>query len=389
MSEAEASASSCKANSVVAALQGKAKVRAGKWVKATNAVTNQASLGAAKTSLRERLQRADSHRSLIAANAKFARSVLDEFASIHRPVWKQRDAILFGALIDFAVLFRLPMGGPLTRAIVKHGGCEQLRFLFCVATFDADANGQIDDEEWRKYVIFGDNLIADSVAMCGNLAVVGALLLGLTHLITMGRPVAYEVSAASESALGGEWVLWCAYTFNTTSECAAFFTLCISVMTRTNLTNVLPTRELKIDMLRSSNALGVMGVSLMLTLWSFLLSMLFGTLVPSPTIGAVGSGLVVVCLGCCLWFIAPIRYLSVLLLHEEVKRFLVEKSGSFLKQALAQHGNETNKVGPESSFHTKVLRARSTKRVVPSSPTSPTCGDGRAPAIGPASHSPS
>lgn len=86
-------------------------------------------------------------------------------------------------------------------------------------------------------------------------------------------------------------------------------------------------------MLRSSNALGVMGVSLMFTLWTFLLSSGFGTLVASSDQGLVGASLFFLCLLLCAYFIAPIRYLAVLLLHEEVKRFMLDQSGSFLKQA--------------------------------------------------------
>jgi hypothetical protein len=88
------------------------------------------------------------------------------------------------------------------------------------------------------------------------------------------------------------------------------------------VTNVLPTRELKIDLLRTTNALGIMGVSLLLTLWSFLLAGITGTLVASPSVGVLGSAFFFVALVSCMGFIAPIRYLGVMLLHEETKRFM-------------------------------------------------------------------
>ena len=234
--------------------------RASRWSKAVGKSSS-------RKALRERLQRADSRRTLIAENAKYARSVLVTFAKIHRPEYRLIDAILFGSFIDLFVLIRWPVGNQLTKAIIQNGGPEQLRFLFCVATFDDDQDGVIDDAEWAKYERIGDLLISDSVQMCGNMGIVGALLLGLTHLMTMGRPRAYVLSEASMAAGVPSWLLWLAYSFNAASECAAFFTLCIAVITRNNLTNVLPTRELKIDLLRSSNALGIMGVSLMITLW--------------------------------------------------------------------------------------------------------------------------
>jgi len=302
--------------------------------------------------LRARLERADSKRTLIANNAAFARQVLEDFASISRPKYSLVTAIWFGSFIDVFLLFRIPVGNPLVKALIRHGGPEQLRFLYCVATFDADRDGKIDDREWANYEKMGDMLIADSVAMCSNMGIVGALLLGLTHLLTMGRPTAYELSEASKEIFQ-DWVLWLAYSFNAGSECGAFFTLAIAVITRNNLTNILPTRELKVDMLRSSNALGIMGVSLMITLYFFLLSAMFGTLVASPEEGLVGSACFVCCLVACLYFIAPIRYMAVLLLHEEVKRFMIDKSGSFLKQV----SDDAVKRGRASSFCRTVLTA--------------------------------
>lgn len=305
-------------------------VKSAKWRHARHVAKSCKS--SSTRSLRERLQRSDSRRTLIASNATFARKVLQEFASIPRPIYQPIDAVLYGTFIDWLVLFRCPVGPPLTRAIVKHGGAEQLRFLFCVATFDKDRNGKIDDDEWDSYERIGDGLIADSTSMCGNLAVVGALLLGLTHLVTIGRPTPYVIATDTADAFGGDYMLWVAYSLNTCSECGAFFTLCMAVLTRISLTNVLPSRELKIDFLRGTNALGTLGVSLMVTLWCFLLASITGALVHSHKIGSVGCGLYTVAMLMVMGYIAPTRYLAALLLHEEVKRFLLEDSGSFLKR---------------------------------------------------------
>jgi hypothetical protein len=118
-------------------------VKSAKWRHARHVAKSCKS--SSTRSLRERLQRSDSRRTLIASNATFARKVLQEFASIPRPIYQPIDAVLYGTFIDWLVLFRCPVGPPLTRAIVKHGGAEQLRFLFCVATFDKDRNGKIGD----------------------------------------------------------------------------------------------------------------------------------------------------------------------------------------------------------------------------------------------------
>lgn len=354
--------------------KGRLKATKKGWLTTVRLVNNEKT----KDDLRARLQRSDSRRTLIANNAAFARTVLEEFAGISRPKYSLCAAIVFGSVVDIFVLLRWPVGNPLMKAIIRLGGPEQLRFLFCVATFDANRDGKIDDEEWARYEKLGDMLISDSVQMCGNIGIVGALLLGQTHLITMGRPVPFELSVESADEYG-EWLLWLAYSFNAASECAAFFTVCIAVITRNNLTNILPTRELKIDMLRSSNALGIMGVSLMLTLWFFLLSSISGTLVASPDEGVVGCALFAVCLLCCCYFIAPIRYVAVLLLHEEIKRFMIEESGSFKKQA-SQAGSfaKTALGAMATGIRSSRLTNRGSKSRSPSVATStPTqCTDG-------------
>jgi len=48
--------------------------------------------------------------------------------------------------------------------------------------------------------------------------------------------------------------------------------LCADIITRNLITNALPTRTVKSDMLRTTSALGAMSVSKLLTLWCFLLS---------------------------------------------------------------------------------------------------------------------
>ena len=122
---------------------------------------------------------------------------------------------------------------------------------------------------------------------------------------------------------------------------------------RSNLTNVLPTRELKIDLLKQTNALGLMGVSLLLTLWFFLLASVCGTLVASPFLGAVGCAVFAGTLASCVYSIAPIRYLSVLLLHEETKRFLNSVSGggplNSFSRGSPNRRNSTNLLGGSSN----------------------------------------
>ena len=70
----------------------------------------------------------------------------------------------------------------------------------------------------------------------------------------------------AEEQYGG-WLLWIAYGLNLSGESGAFFTMCLSIITRDYLTNVLPTRHHKVDFLRTTNALGCMGGSMLITIW--------------------------------------------------------------------------------------------------------------------------
>lgn len=290
--------------------------------------------------LSRRLSRQNSYSTLVAEASSDANEVLDEFGSCVKPEWSHWKAVAYGCLIDFAILLHvdhyLPIENEFTRCIISCGGAEQMRFLLALAQFDVDGNGQIDESEWSTYERLANQLIDDSVTLCGNLALVGTLVLGLTHLVTIGRPTPLAVSdesAAFFGATASAWLLSLAYLFSVVCECCAFFVLCCAIITRNCLTNVLPTREVKIDMLRTTNALGMQGVVTVVTLWSFLAANFFAVLVASPTNGWTGIVCFAVLLFALMHYVAPIRYLSAILLHEEVKRSLAQRGGSFRKKA--------------------------------------------------------
>lgn len=249
--------------------------------------------------------------------------MLSVLAKAPRPVYKLWHAVLYGSFIDLAILVGCPIGSPLTRCLIRYGGPENLRFLLSLARFDSDGDGSIDEHEFAAYEKAADTLINDSVTMCGNLALVSALLLGLTHQVTIGRPAPFVISSESRQYFGdtaADGVMWASYALNIMAEGLAFFTICLAVITRNALTNILPTRELRIDMLRTSNALGRQAISLLLTLWCFLLSCMLLPLAASPTLGFLGLGWFSLIMLACMYFIAPLRYTSVMLLHEEIKR---------------------------------------------------------------------
>jgi len=287
-------------------------------------------------SLTRRLNRQNSYASLVVEASSEANEVLQEFAACVKPEWDRWRAMRYGCFIDFLKLVHAEHWLPLddfTRCIISAGGAEQMRFLLALAQFDKDGDGTISADEMVQYEKAADTIISDSVTLCSNLALVGTLLLGLTHLVVIGRPEPLVVSAASAEAFGPAlslWLLDLAYTFSAVCECCAFFVLCCAIITRNCLTNILPTRELKIDMLRTTNALGMQGVGTVITLWSFLLANAFSVLIASPTTGPIGLVLFTALLGAVAAFVAPIRFLSVILLHEEVTRSLRNHGGSFV-----------------------------------------------------------
>ena len=277
---------------------------------------------------RRRLLRSDTRHLLVSQGAIEARAVLAELARAPRPVYKLWQAVVYGSFIDMAILVGCPIGSPLTRGIIRYGGPENLRFLLSLARFDSDGDGSIDDREFAAYEKAADALIADSITMCGNLALVSALLLGLTHQVTIGRPVPFVISSESREFFGdgADVVVWVSYAFNLMAEGLAFFTISLAVIARNALTNILPTRELRIDMLRTSNALGRQAISLLLTLWCFLISCMLMPLAASPTMGFLGLGWFLLIMLACMYFIAPLRYTSVMLLHEEIKRTMADSN---------------------------------------------------------------
>jgi len=222
-----------------------------------------------------------------------------------------------------------------------------------VARFDEDGNGELDDEEWESYEALADALIGDAFTFSGNLALVGALMLGLTHQITMGRPIPYEASAASAEFYGenAQWLTWVAYGCNCCSEAFAFFTLTLAMITRSCVTNVLPSRESKIAMLRMTNALGFQSVGMLLTLWCFVGSVLTGALIASPTMGFVGVGVWLILLMATMWFVAPVRFVSMILLHEEARRVLIPQNTyeqtqlPFIMESLGIRNTSPNSAG--------------------------------------------
>lgn len=288
-------------------------------------------------------------KSLVSDSAVQARVALRQFASYPRPRYTRWRSILYGSFIDWAICLRLPLGDNVFGFIAKRGGPEQVRLLLTLARFDEDGDGTISDEEFAHFLQASDEIIADANAMCGNLAVVSALLLGLSHNVTVGRPVPLAYAPDVETQYG-EWLLWVVYALNLCAESGAFFTMCLAIITRNCVTNIIPTPQHKVDFLRTTNALGHLGIGILVSLWCFLLSTTAETLTTSPHLGILGCAIMLLLLAACMNFIAPMRYLAVMLLHEEIALHLDSQNqdcfnASPENSVQSQHLSHENSVG--------------------------------------------
>ena len=261
--------------------------------------------------MRRRLSRNFTMKSLVSDSAVQARVALRQFAAYPRPRPTRVRAILYGSFIDWAICLRLPLGDNVFGFIARRGGPEQVRLLLALARFDEDGDGSISEAELSKFDKLSDEIISDGNAMCGNLAVVTALLLGLSHNVTVGRPVPLEYAPDVEEQYGGPWLLWLVYAFNLCAEAGAFFTMCLAIITRNCLTNILPTRQHKVDFLRTTNALGNLGIGVLISLWCFLLSAITHSLITSPHLGILGCTVMMLLLAACMNFIAPVRAIAI------------------------------------------------------------------------------
>ena len=230
---------------------------------------------ASKDAFKDRQKKQMSMAARVAENATRAREKLQPFADARAPTYHLLKGVMFGSFVDLAIIFRIPICHPFYRPIIDIGGPEQVRFLLAVAEFDKDHNGIVDEDELIQYEKVADEMIANALTFSGNLAVVSALMLGLSHSVVRGRPVPIQASEYTIEYFGYEstdFLLWAAYMLDAVAEGAAFFTLCCSIFCRNSLSNVLPTREANITMLRVTKTLGCQSVGIMVMLWSFLLS---------------------------------------------------------------------------------------------------------------------
>ena len=261
---------------------------------------------------------------VVSDSAVHARLALEELTLYRFPRYSRCRAIVYGSFIDWAILLRVPLGDNVFGSIARHRGPEQIRLLLALALFDVDGDGEIDETELEKFDQSAEEIIADGKQMCVNLSLVSVMLVGLLHNVTVGRPVPFAFGEGAKEQYGS-WLLWIVYGLNLCGEAGAFFTMCLAIITRNCLTNVLPTRQHKVDFLRTTNALGFMGSTMLISLWCFMLSSIAHALTTNPTLGLLGASLLTLLLLAFMFYIAPLRYRAAKLLHEEVVHTLKKR----------------------------------------------------------------
>mmetsp|Transcript_14278 Transcript_14278/g.27862 ORF Transcript_14278/g.27862 Transcript_14278/m.27862 type:complete len:444 (+) Transcript_14278:420-1751(+) len=267
----------------------------------------------------------------LAENAREARRHLEQaLVDVDLPTHRKPNAALAGFKLFFfwrAYFNCLPEsdGGKLLGSVVRMGGPAQIRFLLSVAESDANGDGEIDDYEWQLHESQGEQKLNGLRALSDTTSVVCTLMLGLTHLVTIGRPVPYELSPRTEETFGftiGQALVWTAYGCNVLSEVSALMTLIVCFSTRYFLLMVLPTLESKIEWVQRTRPIIKMTYGYSCSVWFFSLSLMFGGIVASPDFGFLAVGIMAILAWAAACVHSQMYLQATFLLVEEVKNVL-------------------------------------------------------------------
>ena len=111
--------------------------------------------------------------------------------------------------------------------VLELGGPAEVRFLLSVAKIDLGGTGDVDVLELQLYESEGEEYLQGVRTICDNAAVVSTLMLGLTHLVTIGRPVPFQLATPTTTSSRNAWtdtsylspdvlnaLVWSAYAFS-------------------------------------------------------------------------------------------------------------------------------------------------------------------------------
>lgn len=219
-----------------------------------------------------------SRTSQITLMARGARRQLQPFANAPRPTGRCcTSSAWFHALFIIAQ----PLFGVVLRdkgfyaTLARAGGESRVRMLLKVALFDANEDGDIDEEELVNYERLANELVEVANATLQNFSVVGSLLFGATFLAVIGRPTPWEPSPESINLFGDHLsftFMWIAYGLSCLMTVFTLTSIIYSVGSRYMLMYILATLESKLCLLCELNPVAVVSrLFIMVVLLLFLL----------------------------------------------------------------------------------------------------------------------
>ena len=205
------------------------------------------------------------------------------------------------------------------------GGLERVNTLVCLMKLDPDGSGSLTPAEYEKYISATEKLVRRVISYCQTMAIVGTLVIALTHNTSVGRPVAWQVSNETAEIFGaeaGEIILWFAYGFNAITEILALCLLLMCINGRNMLSNLLPSTIDKVEYLGKFNLVGNISFVIQLTIVGLSCVIIFGALVTSPTWGVLGAAATPLVFIFYSSFTGPQRLFAMQALHDEAQEVI-------------------------------------------------------------------
>ena len=216
----------------------------------------------------------------ILAMVAAARAELKPFAeesapTVRGPVMEY----LLGLFVMFIYMCRVPLSHcrvphKFYHQLTQLGGAERLALLLAVAKFDKHRDGTISAEEREEFDRQAAKLCSEFVAGLPNLTVACSIIIGATHMHSMGRPRPWgaEGDFADNYGLGSaQMLLWLAYGTNVVLQTTAVTVMVNAYWYRLLMTTYTTRPAERICFLLRSNAIGLIANLTALLFFSILM----------------------------------------------------------------------------------------------------------------------
>ena len=179
-----------------------------------------------------------------------ARAELKPFAEVEVPRMRGPVTEYFlGMMVLMIYIFRpvltcVRIPNKFYHQLTQMGNVDRLALLLWIANFDEHRDGVISEAERKEFDKRAEKICADFVASLPNLTVAGSIIIGATHMHSMGRPAPwqFETDFAEEYGSGGAKALvWLAYGMNVFVEILAVTVMVVSRPAPSNLHPASPT----------------------------------------------------------------------------------------------------------------------------------------------------